>query len=332
MDVFPSFWKLENRTVVLIGGTETAARKLRLLARTEARIHVFTATANEEIQTFSDTGRITLFARAVTAGDLGDDIAFGVVATDDDGEAEQAISLMNATRVPVNAVDRTEHCDFLIPSIVDRNPVVIGIATGGAAPILARSIRETLESTLPKRLGNLARFAGQFRKAVSATIRDGKQRKAFWEHFFNGPIARSILDGQESIANEAMVTSLNKSEAQAPLSGAVTVIEFDPSESDLISLRALQRLQRTDVILLPEAIQNADLDLLRRDADRQVWREVAGAISLGEANAAKGLQVAILTLPGQFPETEFETLHLSTASAAHPADDNTLTMALALAS
>jgi uroporphyrin-III C-methyltransferase/precorrin-2 dehydrogenase/sirohydrochlorin ferrochelatase len=72
--------------------------------------------------------------------------------------------------VPVNAVDRPDISTFITPAIVDRDPVVIGISSGGAAPVLARRIRERLEALLPANLGRLASFAENFRQAVAARL------------------------------------------------------------------------------------------------------------------------------------------------------------------
>lgn len=332
MDVFPSFWKLENRTVLVVGGAEAASRKLRLLTRTDASIRVFSQSVNAEIAGLAKDGRIILIEKPLTLDDIPQDTAFAIVATEDDREAEQSIAALKAAHVPVNAVDRTALCDFLIPSIVDRNPVVIGIATGGAAPILARSLREQLESSLPKRLGALAGFAGRFRKAVAATLPDGKQRKAFWERFFDGPIAQSVLDGQEAEAREAMLTSLNGSQAKEPLAGAASIVEFDPAEPDLISLRALTRLQRADIVLHSAEFDGPDLELTRRDADRIAWDHAGQAIELAEEHVRKGLQVVILARPGGLEDTDYDTMHQGGVTAAQTAEPTALTMALAIAS
>lgn len=320
MDVFPSFWRLEGRTIVVIGGGEAAARKLRLLARTAAdiRIHALTPPI-QEVADLVATGRATLTRAPVSAGDIPDNTAFAIVATDDDDEAHAAVTILRAARIPVNAVDRTALCDFIIPSIVDRNPVVIGIATGGAAPILARTIRETLEAILPARLGVLAAFSQRFRSAVAATLTDGKQRKAFWERFFDGPIARRVLAGDETGASEAMLTALNGREAQRPLKGQVTVIELDPAAPDLLSLRALRILQRADLVLHDAAFDQETLELVRRDADRVATRSGSEALHLANDAAAGGLAIAILARPGQIAPCDHEILrHGSMADIAAP--------------
>lgn len=319
MDVFPSFWRLENRSVIVVGGADAAIRKLRLLARTPARLTVFSDHPAAEIAALERNGRIVLNRRTLTVADIDDDAAFAVVATEDDAVAEDAVALLRAARVPVNAVDRTELCDFLIPSIVDRNPVVIGIATGGAAPILARNVRETLEAILPARLGNLAAFARRFRGAVSATLGDGKARKAFWESFFAGPVAQQVLDGDEAAANDAMLTVLNRRAAAERPAGSVTLIEVDADETDLLSLRALRRMQRADIVLHRPDAAPALMELTRRDADRAEWTRADSVLDLAARHAGVGLSVVVLGPPGSLPETRYETLRHGAAPDARPA-------------
>ena len=314
MDVFPSFWRLEGKAIIVVGGGDAALRKLRLIARTAAKINVFSqAPAVSDIQEMAATGRVTLHYRALTDQDIAENAAFGIVATDDDAEAEASVARLRAHRVPVNVVDRTEMCDFLIPSIVDRNPVIIGIATGGAAPILARSVRETLEAILPSRLGALAAFSQRFRRAVTATISEGPLRRAFWERFFDGPIAQQVLNGDDSGANDAMLTALNGRDVHHQADGHITIVELSPNEPDMLSLRALRKLQRADILLHDAQFGASALELVRRDADRMVTCSPADALHRAEIARSAGRTVVILALPGQTANTRYETLRHGSA-------------------
>ncbi len=99
--------------------------------------------------------------------------------------------------VPVNVTDRAELSSFIVPAIVERDPVVIGISTGGAAPVLASRVRESIERLLPARLGRLAEFASSFRRGVRSKLPQAANRFRFWDHFFDGPIAAQLLAGDE---------------------------------------------------------------------------------------------------------------------------------------
>ena len=100
----------------------------------------------------------------------------------------------------VNVADRPQFCDFIMPAIVDRDPLVIAISTGGASPILGRMLKARLESLIPAAYGRLADLMGGFRDAVSKAIASPIQRRRFWETVLEGPIAERALSGDESAA------------------------------------------------------------------------------------------------------------------------------------
>ena len=121
-----------------------------------------------------------------------------------------------AAGLPVNAVDRPDVSNFIVPAIVDRSPIVVGISSAGAAPVLTRRIRADIESLLPSSLGRLARFADSFRDAVKAKVGDAAARRRLWERVFDGPIAADVLAGDEHRARERMLSLVNRP-AEQPL-------------------------------------------------------------------------------------------------------------------
>jgi len=100
-------------------------------------------------------------------------------------------------RIPVNVVDDPQASTFIFPAIVDRSPLVIAISSGGKAPVLARRIREQLEALLPAKLGALARFMGERRKAVKRMLRAGA-RRPFWERIVGGRVGARVPRGGRS--------------------------------------------------------------------------------------------------------------------------------------
>ena len=189
-------------------------------------------------------------------------------AREDAGPDGRTAELARAARVPVNIVDRPELCDFTTPSIVERGDMVIGISTGGAAPVLGRAVRARIESLLPARLGALAAFAAEFRSAVKAKIAPAA-RRAFWERVLSGPIAEEVLAGRENAAREAMLAEVNsESPADVRREGVVHIVGAGPGDPELLTLKALRLLQEADVILHDRLVDPAIIDLARRDADR----------------------------------------------------------------
>ena len=208
MRYFPAFLDLSGQSVLLVGGGAPAARKLRLLRKAGARVTLVARRAVAEIEALAAEGEVTWLQRGFVAGDVTGrrlvQAASGIEAVD-----ERVAEAAAAAGVPVNVVDRPELSSFIMPAIVDRDPLVIGISSGGTAPVLARRLRARIEALLPSGLGRLARFAGAFRGAVEATIPDFSSRRRFWERFFDGPIADKVLRGDERTARERMLALIN---------------------------------------------------------------------------------------------------------------------------
>jgi uroporphyrin-III C-methyltransferase / precorrin-2 dehydrogenase / sirohydrochlorin ferrochelatase len=146
--------------------------------------------------------------------------------------------------------------------------VVVAISSGGTAPVLARNLREAIERLLPVRLGKLARFADGFRGAIKGLVPHATQRRRFWERFFDSPVADAVLAGQEGRAREAMLCLVNGPAARPAEPGVVHLVGAGPGSPDLLTLRALQVMQRADVVVYDRLVGPAILDLVRRDAER----------------------------------------------------------------
>jgi uroporphyrin-III C-methyltransferase/precorrin-2 dehydrogenase/sirohydrochlorin ferrochelatase len=279
MNVFPAFFDLAGRTVLVAGGGEAAAQKLRLLSKTGAACRVVAPALNAEIAAAVAEGRLEWRRRRLEPSDL-DGIALAVVAEEDTDEAERAAALARAWRVPLNVVDRADLSDFIVPAIVDRDPVVIGISTAGAAPLLARRLRAAIEAMLPARLGRLARFAERFRGAVAAKVANRHLRLRLWERVFDGPVAAEVLAGRESQAAERMLALVNGRAANEAAEGRVALVGAGPGDPELLTLKAHRLLQEADVIVHDRLVAPAVLELARRDARRIPVGKARGSHSL----------------------------------------------------
>jgi uroporphyrin-III C-methyltransferase/precorrin-2 dehydrogenase/sirohydrochlorin ferrochelatase len=268
MEYFPVFLDLKRRPVLVVGGGELALRKLRLLHKAGALVTVVAPHILPEIE----ASGAALKRRGFVDGDVnGQAILFaatGIEAVDD-----RVAEAGRRANLPVNVVDRPAASSFIVPAIVERDPIVVAISSGGAAPVLARRLREAIERLLPARLGRLACFANSFRGAVRGLLPDATARRRFWERFFEGPVAESVLAGEEGRAREAMLSLVNTprgsgQRGETREGGIVQLIGTGPGESDLLTLRALQVMQRADVAVHDRRIGDSILDLLRRDAER----------------------------------------------------------------
>jgi len=264
MNHFPIFVDLLRAGALIVGGGELAARKARLALRA-GPVSVVAPSLCDELLELAEARRIGHLARPFRSADVkGRAVVFG--ATGHDAVDTEVSRAAQAAGVPVNVVDRPELSTFVMPAIVDRDPVTVAIGTGGAAPVLARQIRARIESVLPARLGRVAAFAERFRGAVKAAVADPEARRRFWERFFDGPVARQVLDGDERGAAEAMLRLVN-SPAEAE-GGSVALVGTGPGDPDLLTFRALRAMQNADVVVHDKLIGPEILELVRRDAER----------------------------------------------------------------
>jgi uroporphyrin-III C-methyltransferase / precorrin-2 dehydrogenase / sirohydrochlorin ferrochelatase len=276
MNYFPAFFDLKERCVLLVGGGEAAARRLRLLQKAGARVTVVAPRVGQEIAAAIDAGRIKAVRRGFVSGDVnGQTIVFaatGLPAVD-----ERVAEAARTAGLPVNVADHAGLSSFIVPAIVERDPLVIGISTGGTAPVLASRVREAIERLLPSRLGRLADFADSFRTAVKATVPSAAARLRFWDRFFDGPVADQLLAGNDGGARERMLTLVNGRTATEPPRGGVAIVGAGPGDADLLTLRALRLIQRADVVIYDKLVGPGILDLARRDAERLYVGKSRGA-------------------------------------------------------
>lgn len=266
MRYFPLFARLDGRRVIVIGGGEEAARKIRPLLKAGARPLVIAPRADDEIVAAANQGVLDLVHRPFDPEDL-DGAALLVVSDDGSQPVEPALAAARATGLPINVIDRPALSTVIVPGIVDRDPILVAIGSAGAAPVLVRRLRERIEALLPSRLGALADFAGRFRSAVSAAMNDGDRRRRFWEGFFDGPIAARVLDGDEAGAREAMLRAINDDRPATP-QGSVALIGAGPGDPDLLTVKALRLMQDAEVVVHDALLGDGILDCVRRDADR----------------------------------------------------------------
>jgi uroporphyrin-III C-methyltransferase/precorrin-2 dehydrogenase/sirohydrochlorin ferrochelatase len=258
---------LAGRKCLLVGGDQTAARKLRLLVRAGARPVVLATNPVPEIQTTADAGKISVLPRGFTPSDL-EDVALVIVADTPSDETKAIAHAARRAGVPLNVIDQPDLCTVILPGIIDRDPILVAVGSGGASPVLVRRVREKIESVLPPRLGHLAQFAGRFRGAVTRVVVAGRPRRAFWERVLDGPIGAKVLRGEEPAASEAMLRLINSPNPGPAASGRVALVGAGPGAADLLTLRALRLLQDADVVVHDALVADEVLDLIRRDATR----------------------------------------------------------------
>ncbi len=281
MKSLPIFLDLQGRTALLVGGGAAALPKARLLRAAGAELRLVAAAPDDDFRSWAAGQPVTLAERPFQEGDL--DGARIVIAAASDDENRAVVEAATARQVPVNVVDRPELSSFLMPAIVDRDDVVVAISTHGSAPVLARRLRRTLEALLPARLGPLAAFARRYRGALAAAVGDPTARRRFWEAFFDGPIARDLLAGEDAEAGARMLTEINAPGWRRAPRGRVALVGAGPGDPELLTLKALRLLQDAEVVVYDKLVGPEILDYARRDAERIYVGKAPGRHSHSQA-------------------------------------------------
>src|ERR1035441_9799055 len=155
VNYFPVFFDLKAQKVLVVGGGEVALRKVSLLQSTGALITLVAPRIDPELKGRAAAGTLIIASREFIPGDL-DGMRLVIVATSRRAVNRWIAKLCDARAIPVNVVDDRGASRFIVPAIVDRDPVLVAVSTGGTSPVLARRLRERLEAVIPARIGQLA--------------------------------------------------------------------------------------------------------------------------------------------------------------------------------
>ncbi|HXI48705.1 MAG TPA: siroheme synthase CysG [Steroidobacteraceae bacterium] len=277
MNYFPVFFDLTAQRVLVVGGGEVALRKVALLERSGALIALVAPDVHPELQARAAAGKINLAVREFVPDDL-DGARLVIVATSRRAVNRWIASLSEARRIPVNVVDDREASRFIVPAIIDRDPVLVAVSTAGTSPVLARRLRERLEAVIPKKIGELALWLRALRHSARRRLANTDERRRFFENIVDGAAARRFIEGDARGA-QAVAQQLLARTSTAPRSaGEVTLVGAGPGDPELLTLKALRALQDADVILHDRLVPQGLLDMARRDAVRISVGKAAGGI------------------------------------------------------
>ncbi|MGQ3229405.1 MAG: precorrin-2 dehydrogenase/sirohydrochlorin ferrochelatase family protein [Blastomonas fulva] len=244
MNQLPIFLNLRDRPVILLGDGEAADAKRRLIER----------------------------SGGICVGEDNHDARLAIVALEDEDEAIAAVARLKARGLIVNAVDRPALCDFTTPAIIDRDPVLIAIGTGGASAGLAKALRQRLEGLLPATLGDLARSLDAARDAIRQRWPGGAERR----RAIDAALAPGgTLDPLSDHAADAVAVWIaGGGEGVSAGRYEIAIASPDPDE---LTLRQVRLLGSADLVLHPSDMPPAILARARADAAMRIDDEEDGA-------------------------------------------------------
>lgn len=285
MDQLPLFLDLRGRPVLLIGAGEVAERKLDSLLRAQATVRIVALAVSAAVADRARAAGIDVAQRAFAPEDL-DGVWLVVAATGDPALNRALAGHCEARQLWLNVVDDTPRCSAIFPSIVDRDPLLVAISTGGRSPTLARWVRGMIEERLPAGLAELTSFIGERRRAVSDRLPSVPLRQRFWGAFLDRqPLASLVSQLRSGAAAGNFERSLDAAVAAAeavPASrGRVALVGGGPGDPELITLRGLNLIREADVLLYDNLVGERLLDYARRDAEK---------VYVGKKRAVKGIR------------------------------------------
>jgi uroporphyrin-III C-methyltransferase/precorrin-2 dehydrogenase/sirohydrochlorin ferrochelatase len=258
----PLFFALGGKRAVVEGNNAAAAWKAELLAAAGARVDVYSATPCKALLDLASDA-VTIFSRVWTANDLAGAV-LAVSAAEDDETAGTFAAAARAAGVPVNVIDKPKFCDFSFGAIVNRSPLVVGISTDGAAPVFAQAIRTRLEVLLPQGFSRWAAAAARWRGAVKASGLSFAGRRKFWRLF----AARAMTTPDSEPRSGDFQNLIEQAECleRTRESGSMARVDVVASDPELLTLRAVRKLQSADVIVFDDRVPRGILDFARREA------------------------------------------------------------------
>ncbi len=263
--LFPLFLDLRQRRVLVVGGGTVAARKVAALLDAGADVALVAPTLEPSLEALVRAGRVALLGAEFRPEQL--DAAWLVVAATDAVEVNRIVAdAAHARQRWVNVVDDAQLASAQIPARVQRGPLQIAISSGGAAPMLARHLRERLELKFDDAFGALAQLFTELRDRIRTRLADLPTRRDFFQRALSGPTLAQLRRGDAIGARRSLEAELRN--PPAVLRGRVALVGAGPGDPGLLTLRALRLLNEADVILHDRLVSAAVMAMARRDAER----------------------------------------------------------------
>jgi len=267
MEYLPLFFNLKNRACLVVGGGDIAARKAALLCKTGAVVSVVSPEIAVSMKKLIDSKQLSWIRSGFKAEHLTKHYLI-IAATDNMDVNKFVYQQAQKLRIPVNVADAPELCDFILPSILDRSPILVAVSSGGKSPVLARQLRARLETLIPPSYGRLAELVGKYRQLVQQKMPTLSTRRRFWESILQGDVANHMLAGRNKIAEQVLESALNQADEKDLTTGEVYLVGAGPGDPELLTFKALRLMQQADVVFYDRLVSKEVLDLVRKEAEQ----------------------------------------------------------------
>lgn len=184
MKRFPLFVTLDQLPVLVVGGGEIAERKIKLILKANANIHVLAKEFSQPVDELIRIHKLKKIQSELNIANLSKSYSLIIAATNSTKTNKDLYRYAQKHHILINVVDEPALCTCTFGSIVERGDLVVAISSGGNAPVFARQLREKIESILPQSTKFLIEFSGSMREKVANTFKQFNKRRVLWETFY----------------------------------------------------------------------------------------------------------------------------------------------------
>ncbi|MBR9875257.1 MAG: siroheme synthase [Vibrionaceae bacterium] len=292
MRYFPLFLDLINKPVLVVGGGEVASRKVEALIKAGADITVVSPTLVDFLAKLAKEHQLRWIQRFYSSDIVTKGFIQVWATTDNPDLNHQVYKDAKAQGILVNVVDDKPYCDFITPSMINRGRIQIAISSGGASPVLIRNIREKLEMILPQNMGLMAEFANSKRNSIKEALPSVDLRRKFWEQFFSNPDVENARDNRD-------LENIYKATMEDPIEekGSCTWIHVG-KDVEMLPIKAVRYMQQAELALYSTKCQSDAMELVRRDAERESFKNAAQLSDILAKAKQENLRVCVFIPEG----------------------------------
>src|SRR3954468_4615984 len=218
---YPIYLDIEERNVVIVGGGNVCARKAETMMKYGARVTIVSPEFTDEIEQWARDGALAIKRKPYETADIeGANIV--IASTDDQNVNEQIAADCRARRIPVNVVDVTPLCEFIVPAIIEKGSIQIAVSTGGKSPALARTLKEDLQRAIGPEYAEVNDVLGSLRDSAKSVLPTDVDRKRFFDAIIANGILDMLREGRRRDAYQAIADACHAD--GVPLSEAVRAV------------------------------------------------------------------------------------------------------------
>lgn len=206
-NLLPLMIDLSGRHVAIIGGGSVGERKATLFSN-YADTTVISVAFSKKLEEMNGAGKLKLIRADL--GSMPDDKiaeiisnAFLVVpATNDASLNDRIVKIAQKSDILINKVDSVG--DVVVPSVITRGDLTIGISTLGSSPALSKYTRKKIEQVITPQYADMIRLQNEMRTYLKQNVSEQKKRKEIlWEILEDENVWNALLESYEKAYNTA---------------------------------------------------------------------------------------------------------------------------------